>query len=121
MFVGTSFFVKYRVIQISMLSYIVVSYFSFLMAVIYCLLDHFLAKRIAKDEGKLNQQKDTILAEIRDLKGEIAAEKIELELRQSLKKSKGSGSGKFDGNLSFKGTTSHLQHPVPQDQDQEDN
>ena len=54
MFVGTSFFVKYRVIQISMLSYIVVSYLSFIMAVIYCLLDHFIAKRVAKDEYRLN-------------------------------------------------------------------
>ena len=54
MFGGTSFFVKYRVIQISMLSYIVVSYLSFIMAVIYCLLDHFIAKRVAKDEYRLN-------------------------------------------------------------------
>lgn len=78
------------------------------MAVIYCLLDHFLTTRIEKDEASLLSKKETLIAEIRDLKGQIVAERVEMELKQSLKKSKSSGSGKFDGKISFKGPTSHL-------------
>jgi Na+/melibiose symporter-like transporter len=115
MFLGTSFFLNTRNIQLSVFAYVVVAYFSFIMGVIYCLVEHFYGRRVEKVESKLNSEKDTILAEIRDLKGQMAAEKIEKQLKQSLKKSKSSASEKFDGKVSFKGATSHLQKIEPED------
>lgn len=62
MFVGTSFFVKQRKIQLSMLSYVVVSYLGFLMAVAYCVLDHVLTRKFDREETELNAKKDTLIA-----------------------------------------------------------
>lgn len=76
MFVGTQFFVKYRLIQLSMFAQIVVCYFSFFMAVIYCLVEHYADKKIEASDARLNAEKDTLVAQIRDLKGQIAAEEI---------------------------------------------
>ena len=42
-----------------------------------------------------------------------------MELKQSLQKSKGSGSGKFDGKISFKGATSHIQNSEEEPDNQE--
>ena len=62
MFVGTQFFVKSRLIKLSMFAHIVVCYFSFFMAVIYCLVEHFADRRIEQSEEKLNAKKDTLVA-----------------------------------------------------------
>ena len=43
------------------------------------------------------------------MKGQAFAEELKKSVTQSLKKSGSSGSGKFEGKISFKGPTSQIQ------------
>lgn len=55
---GASLFLKSRLINLAMFSYLILCYLSFLMAVIYCVLEHFFERNSLKKEANLSKIND---------------------------------------------------------------
>jgi hypothetical protein len=91
--IGPNLFLKYRVISYTMFAYVIVTFFSFIMAVTYCLIEHNFEAKVAKSEAILKVKKKKIVKELEAIEGKGFVNKMIKTVQKLLEGASDSGMG----------------------------
>lgn len=86
-YVGPILFLKTRVMYWTLFTYVGLTYLSFLMAVIYCLIEHRVEKTVKIKEDELVKEKKRIIEELEIREGKDFASTIIQSVHQELDRS----------------------------------